>query len=239
MTAEGTVLLFSIAFLGPLLFLLVYFRDFLFRANLRGKIVDFTNDPKPESETHFIKCILQCKESLYIVAGLGNPEFYTRKVGAALREIAENRNGKEKGVKIRVIVGPILMLRDEDNGSEFITLFNEGKIELYVSKRYRRLHFRVNERGHVYYERHDPLAPYKIGRDFRRNFFEAKFFIREFKKLLRLPPSEIEECRDLGRDFICLRREQIEKLLDTIRGEPKEFDEYRIEELRELVRKAE
>jgi len=53
--------------------------------------------------------------------------------------------------------------------------------------------------------------------------------------LIHLPPSEVEKSKNPIQDFVCLRESDIRALLEGTQKGGKEFDEYRLEDFREML----
>jgi hypothetical protein len=130
-------------------------------------------------EKAFISCIHGCKRFIKIVAGECSPQAYTEPVGQALK------NALARGVKIQVVCGPILLVR---NGhSPILDLVKEENFELYVSHHKRMpLHYRVgDENHHVHWEEpHSYGAQIRYYHDCSGNAYENEDRLRDFDRLI-------------------------------------------------------
>lgn len=184
MSSEVFISISAIVFIFTFLIMIIPFR-FLFRLPIGsaryGEQPLSDKDLKDKVNSAFVKCIEQCNTSIKAVAGECTTKAYTRPVGNALRRAIEERD-----ITVKIICGPIITVRDEDESSPILELAIEGKLQLYFSNKRLPLHFRIGDNGkHLYWEEEHTLnADRREYYEFIGNDFEAKPFLDDFEKLL-------------------------------------------------------
>lgn len=238
---------FIIYFLLPISIFIIYFRDLLFRTASKPKIIMYEHPNKkiledffifnyPEDQGNvafnFINKILTYfdnllyKEKIALVFGEGNPFVYTKEF-LKLAKIV-----KQTGTTIEMIGGPVF-LRNGDN--YILEAAEKGLINLYIPNKRIDIHFRVNLlTGELYYEsRHEPNAIERRTLYMDQNYFEAKAYIKKFRKYKR-NAKPFKSCEE-GKDYIMVTIKELEKIKKCLMEKRiSNFNNYTIQEIRSL-----
>lgn len=120
-------------------------------------------------------------EWIRMVAGDVDPGAYSKEVCQCLRAASD------RGVDIGFLAGPLLLNGSRtEGGSGILQLAKDGKISLYISRRWAEPHFHATDKGVVHLEEtHDPGPGDRTVLRFDCNLFEASGFRREFRGLTR------------------------------------------------------
>lgn len=228
----GIVILLTSIFLPGVAFILI-FRDLIFRrpGEENARVICQRGSSK-DRENYFIKCFRSFPKGTFafIVAGEANPEFYTQGVAEAIHEV------RSMGVITKMICGPTVICRVNDRlHSDILDLAEKGSLELYLSKKRQALHFRVATTGRLYYEQeHIPgYRGIRIGYNIPRNLFEAKPYLRRFKRLLL--SGDIVRSTDPYSDFVLVTREEQDELFRKLTALGKDYNQCDINEIRRAL----
>lgn len=224
------VIILISSILLPLAIFVIVFRDLIFRSpGSESARVLYQRGFSKGRENYFIGCFKSFPRGtkVSIVAGEANPEFYTKGVARAIEE-AHNR-----GVIVRMICGPtVIGKRNGKLRSDILDLASKGKIELYLSTKRQRHHFRVAETGRLYYEaEHIPGEPgFRTGYNIPTNRFEAKPCEKTFEKLLS--SGDVRKSESPYSDFILVTKEEQAALFDEIRASGSDYNDSTVEDIR-------
>lgn len=234
MSVSFSLTLIAASIVVPILIFIIIFRHLIFHLPPReAAVVLEQRGYTKEREDYFLRSFLTFPKgsSALIVAGEANPEFHTEAVVNAMRKAA-----RVNGVVIKMICGPTILVKNEkERKSDILDIAKEGLIELFLSRKRQRRHFRVSTTGRLYWER--PHIPgergCRIGFNIPKNYFEAKPYLKKFEQLLS--EDYVVESHDPYRDFILVTREEQDALYNEVLRRGKDYNECDIEYLRQVI----
>jgi hypothetical protein len=225
LSVNGLVCYFFIFTVLPVSLLIYYYRDLIFGFRINGTIRNFKlNDDR------ITKFIDSAVEEIDILSGEACPIVFTDKTEEALRK------AKKRGIKIKVILGPFILTRNNTKDQSIIPhLANEGILDLYILNKRERTHFIVDKRGRLNIEMpHEPNAEYRTAIDFERNQFEARRYRKHFKSLLM--DSTAKKYIRNENNLLFLTEEELEKLKSWIHETTKNnINEYSQKEIEDMI----
>lgn len=242
MSESFALTLIAASIVVPILIFVIIFRDLIFHSPPReAAVILEQRGYTKEREDYFLISFLTFPKgaTALITAGEANPEFYTEAVINAMR-----RANRENGVVIKMICGPTILVKNEkEKKSDILDLAKDGTIELFLSQKRQRVHFRVSTTGRLYWER--PHIPgekeCRVGFNIPQNYFEAKPYLKKFNQLLS--EDYVVKSTDPYRDFILVTRDEQEALCDEVRRRGEDYNEcdsvYLRQVIEELRRKKE
>lgn len=199
----------------PALIVLFLFRDILFQKVAKDPSIRLRSRGfSKEREFYFSDCIdrVPINGTIDIVAGEANCNLYTNRVAEAMEKAAE------RGIKIRMICGPILLVDEMSHTSPILELFSKGKIELFRKNSRAPEHFRIGSNGHVFWE--DTHRPgergWRTSYNMPQNIMVMKYYKRKFNHLLSSEDVKKDTRKD---DFILATQGELDRLYEKVSRE--------------------
>ena len=194
--------------------------------------VNWETPRQGDAELMLARDFYECKpgESVRLITGEGtiwNDDRVRRALQHAL----------DIGVKVKCIVGPVIKVVNDSNF--LLELALQKKITMYVTSRREWTHYRVFGERCVWVEKyHEPLAPSKerkgkyIENNNNYSLFSIYKFIKEFE--LTISALDLTPIKNSS-ELLKLEQRQIRKLKVSIRKRDEFFDDYKKEELEQLL----
>ncbi len=176
-------------------------------------------------------------QEIRIFAGEGNCHVYNRE------EVYNALTGvKTRGVKARMILGPVFCVPDNDNRGYLRRLVEEDAITVYYRPyRFQLPHYRVftdrDDSLKIYLEEpHPSMIPGKAVENADENVWARKYYA-DFDEFIKI--YELEVVKDIASRFLLWTPAQIETVCILAREENLDYDFLGKDELLKLQKRAE